>query len=104
MDTTTQGSAAQSGTPNDEAIELCVRSMHLMSTGDLTDFRTVIHPDATNREGKDEPAECRGHGPEAFYATALWLRGAYSGLHWDIHDAVHTGDLVVLHVTMVGRQ
>ena len=104
MDTTVQGSAERPGTPNDEAIELCVRTMRLMSTGDLADLHTVIHPDATNREDKDEPAECRGHGPAAFYATALWLRDAYSDLHWDIHDAVRTGDLVVLHTTMVGRQ
>ena len=104
MDTTTRGSAERSTTSEDEAIAVCVRAMHLMGTGSLADLRTVIHPDATNREGKDEPAACRGRGAEAFYATALWLRAAYSDLHWEIHDAVHAGDLVVLHTSMAGRQ
>src|SRR5689334_21479970 len=101
MDTTTRGSAARSDRSNDDTVAVCVRMMHMMGAGSLADLRTVVHPDATNREGKDEPAACRGRGPEAFYATALWLRAAYSDLHWEIHDAVHAADLVVLHTSMV---
>ena len=42
-------------------------------------------------------------GPEAFYATALWLRGAYAELRWDIDTVVAEGDLVAVHGTMSGR-
>ncbi|MEZ0068910.1 putative ester cyclase [Streptacidiphilus sp. MAP12-20] len=68
------------------------------------DFAAVIHPHATNREAKHEPPACRGTGPEAFYATALWLRSAFADLRWEIHDEVASADLVVLHTTMAGRQ
>lgn len=44
-----------------------------------------------------------GKGPAAYYATALWLRSAFSDLHFDIHEAVADADLVVLHATMSGR-
>jgi predicted ester cyclase len=85
-------------------VELCRRSMSIMSVGQLPDFAAVFHPEATNREAKDEPAACRVKGPEAYYATALWLRSAFAELRWEIHDAVASGDLVVLHATMSGRQ
>jgi predicted ester cyclase len=85
-------------------IDLCRHSIDIMGRGERSDFDTVVHPRATNREAKDEPAGCRGLGPDAFYATALWLRAAFSDLHWEVHDAVASGDLVVLHATMSGRQ
>jgi len=34
----------------------------------------------------------------------LWLREAFADLSWQVHDAVHDGDLVVLLTTMTGRQ
>jgi hypothetical protein len=49
----------------DQAKELCVRSMQLMATGTRAQFDQVIHPDAVNREAKDEPSESRGRGPAA---------------------------------------
>jgi predicted ester cyclase len=82
---------------------LCERSVHLMGNGTLEEFRAVFHPDATNREAVDEPPAARGRGPEAYYATALWLRDAYADLKWEIHDVVAEGNLVVLHATMSGR-
>jgi predicted ester cyclase len=85
------------------AKDLCVRSMHLMADGTLDQFEEIVHPEACNRESKDEPPETRGRGPEAFYATALWLRGAFDGLAFEIHDVVAEGDLVVVHNTMSGR-
>jgi predicted ester cyclase len=81
-----------------------IRSMHLMRSGSLGDLETVYTPDAVNRESKDEPPDTRGVGPSAMYATALWLRGAFSDLDWEIHEAVQHGDLVVVHATMSGRQ
>jgi predicted ester cyclase len=82
----------------------CIRSLELMATGSVEEFAEVYGPEATNREAKDEPSAARGQGPEAFHATARWLRAAYSDLHWEVHDAVRDGDLVVLHTTMSGRQ
>jgi predicted ester cyclase len=75
-----------------------------MATGTVDDLAEVYTPDASNREAKDEPPESRGTGPQALHATALWLRGAFSDLAWEVHDAVEDGDLVVLHTTMSGRQ
>ena len=82
----------------------CIRSLHLMASGSVDELAEVVSPDATNREAKDEPLATRGTGPEAFHATALWLREAHSDLRWEVHDAVQDGELVVLHTTMSGRQ
>ncbi|MEJ2871754.1 ester cyclase [Actinomycetospora sp. OC33-EN08] len=82
----------------------CARSLALMATGTVEEMAEVYRADATNREAKDEPEATRGTGPEATHATALWLREAYSDLHWEVHDAVQEGELVVLHTTMSGRQ
>ena len=83
---------------------ICVRSMTIMASGDLDDLTEVVHPEAVNREAKDEPPACRGRGPAAFAATARWLRAAFADLSFDIHDTVGDGDLVVVHCTMSGRQ
>lgn len=84
--------------------DLASRALHVMSTEDPTAFAELIHPAATNREGIDEPPDCRATGPEAFLATAKWLHAAFCDLRWEIHDAVVDGDLVVLHATMSGTQ
>ncbi|MFI5502662.1 ester cyclase [Nocardia asteroides] len=84
--------------------DLAVRSMRIMATGEPADFEDVVHPEAFNREGVQEPPACRGLGPAAFYATALWLRQAYAELRWEVHTVVTEGDLVVVHATMSGRQ
>ncbi|MGW6278486.1 ester cyclase [Kribbella sp. NPDC055071] len=95
-------------TPNTEQISaakaICERSIHLMGAGTLEEFKAVYHPDGTNREAVDEPPAARGTGPEAYYATALWLREAYDNLRWEVHEAVAEGDVVVLHTTMHGQQ
>jgi predicted ester cyclase len=85
------------------AKDLCIRSMHIMADGTLDQFEKFVHPEAYNRESKDEPPATRGRGPEAFYATALWLRGAFGKLAFEIHDVVAEDDLVVIHNTMSGR-
>ena len=86
-----------------EATALCIRSMDLMSEGSREDFEPVYHPEAVNREAAVEPPATRQPGPAGFYATAEWLRAAFSGLRWEIHETVERDDLVVLHVTMSGR-
>lgn len=87
----------------DDAKAVCVRSLHAMANGDLGKFEDVFHPAATNREAGDEPKAARGQGPAAFFATAVWLRKAFSDLRWDVHQLVAEGDVVVLHSTMSGR-
>jgi predicted ester cyclase len=82
---------------------LAVRSMEIMASGDFDDFVEVVHPLATNREAAQEPPACRGQGPEAFYATAQWLRSAYADLHWEVHDILEHDDMVAVHCTMSGR-
>lgn len=81
-----------------------IESIHLMASGDLADMQAVYTADVINRESKDEPPDTRSGGPAAMFATARWLRSAFSELAWEIHDAARDGDLVVLHATMSGRQ
>ena len=83
--------------------ELCIRGVDLMATGSPEDFEQIYHPQAVNREAAVEPPATRQPGPAGFYATAEWLRAAFSGLRWEVHETVERDDLVVLHVTMSGR-
>ena len=59
-------------------VDAAVRSIHLMTVGTADQFAEVNHPDAFNRESSAEPPATRERGPAAFYATALWLRAAFS--------------------------
>ncbi|MEU8814843.1 ester cyclase [Actinoplanes sp. NPDC048796] len=85
-------------------IHTCVRSMQLMASGDLDELSEVVHPEAVNREARDEPPDCRVAGPAGFAATARWLRSAFADLTFEVHEALASGDLVVVHCTMSGRQ
>ena len=100
-DTVTPTTLAPS--PAAEAVRAAaLRSFALMRDGTLADFEALVHPDAINREAVDEPPECRPPGPAAFHATAVWLRAAFAGLDWEIHDVVVQGDLAAVHCTMSG--
>jgi predicted ester cyclase len=87
----------------DDAKALAVRSIQIMSDGTREDFYAVCHPEFLNHEAKEEPPASRGRGPEAAYATALWLRDAFAELRWEINEVIAEGDLVVVHCTMKGR-
>ena len=95
---------AHTTTRTTDDVLVAVASLHAMGTGTLHDFEALYTADAVNREAITEPPDTRGRGPAALYATALWLRTAFSDLSWQVHDSAHDGDLVVLHTTMSGRQ
>ena len=76
--------------------------MEAMATGTPEDFARLVATDAHNREAAAEPPAARVPGPEGWYATALWLRGMFSDLSFEIHHAVADGTLVALHGTMRG--
>lgn len=84
--------------------DVAVASLHAMGAGTLADFRSLYTDDAINREALAEPPDARGTGPDALFATAAWLRTAFSDLSWEVHEVVQEGDLVVIHSTMSGRQ
>ncbi|MGV9709173.1 ester cyclase [Gordonia sp. NPDC003424] len=85
-----------------DATTVATRSLTDMGEGSREDFDRTIHPDASNREDITEPPACRGRGPDAFWATALWLREAFPDIRHTPHEVVAGGDLVVIHATMSG--
>ena len=102
VERTTTTDDATHDSANDTAV--AIASLHAMGSGTLADFETLYTADVVNREAESEPPETRGTGPAAMFATALWLRSAFSDLSWGVYDVVHDGDLVVIHGTMSGRQ
>jgi predicted ester cyclase len=86
-----------------DPVSVAVRSIHAMADGDRAEFDPLYHPAAVDRENKIQPPSSRVPGPACFYSTALWLRAAFAGLHYDIHHAVADGDLVAVNSTMNGR-
>ena len=83
--------AAFGGMTADEAKALTIRSMQIMVDGSREDFDAVVHAEAINREGEDEPPESHGRGPAAFYATARWLRAWFDDLAFEIHEVIRRG-------------
>jgi predicted ester cyclase len=91
-------------TEGDDGTAVALASLHAMGSGTPAEFVTLYTADAVNREAVNEPPDTRGRGPAAMYATARWLRTAFSDLAWEVHDVVQDGDRVVVHATMSGRQ
>lgn len=86
----------------DDARTLMETRFAEMANGDLADFERAYHPTATDRIVGAPPA-CATPGPEGFHAAALWLRGMFSDLRWDVYETVAQDDLVVAYTTMRGR-
>ena len=82
---------------------VAVRSIRAMADGARPVFDALYHAEAVDHENRVQPPSSRVAGPAGFYATALWLRAAFAGLHYDIHHAIADGDLVVVNSTMNGR-
>jgi predicted ester cyclase len=96
---TTHPSPAVSTDP----VAVAVASIHAMAAGDRVEFTALYHPDAVDRENKIQPPSSRVSGADGFWSTALWLRAAFAGLHYDVHHSIADGDLVVVNSTMNGR-
>jgi predicted ester cyclase len=86
-----------------DPVAIVVRSIHVMADGDRAAFEPLYSPEAVDRENRVQPPPSRVPGADGFHSTALWLRAAFAGLHYDIHHAVTDGDLVVVNSTMNGR-
>jgi predicted ester cyclase len=86
-----------------DLISIAVTSIHRMAEGDRADFDPLYDPGAVDQENRIQPPSSRVPGPAGFYATALWLRAAFAGLHYDVHHAVADGNLVAVNSTMNGR-
>src|SRR6478736_4704268 len=87
---------AHTSTVSADPISVAVRSIHTMADGDRAAFEPLYHPKSVDRESRIQPPSSRVQGPDAYYSTALWLRAAFAGLHYDIHHAVADGDLVAV--------
>jgi predicted ester cyclase len=74
-----------------------------MANGERAEFDALYHPAATDRENASQPPSSRVQGPDCFWSTALWLRAAFTGLHYDIHHAIAGGDLIAVNSTMNGE-
>jgi len=64
-----------------------------VAAGSREDFERVFNPQAINREAATEPPAIRQPGPAGFYATAQWLRAAFSGLRFEVLEAAEHDDL-----------
>src|SRR5689334_21242235 len=96
---TTQPTSAVSADP----IAVAVRSIHAMARGDRADFDAIYHPQAVDHVNVVQPPSSRVAAPAGFYATALWLRAAYTDLHYYIHHAIADAALVAVNSTMNGQ-
>ena len=90
-------------TVSTDPIAVVVRSIHALAEGDRAAFDPLYDPRAADRENRIQPPSSRVPGAAGFWSTALWLRAAFAGLHYDIHHAIADGDLVAVNSTMKGR-
>jgi predicted ester cyclase len=96
-------STTPSAIESTDLIAVAVRSIHTMADGTRADFDPLYNPGAIDRENRVQPPSSRVPGAAGFYSTAMWLRAAFAGLHYDMHHAVGEGDIVVVNSTMNGR-
>src|SRR3954469_13104852 len=95
---TASASSAVSAAP----VAVAVRSIHAMADGDRAAFEPLYSAEAVDHENRVQPPSSRVPGPDGFYSTALWLRAAFAGLHYDVHHTLAAGDLVAVNSTMNG--
>jgi predicted ester cyclase len=103
-DPTDQRRESHLGAAREDDTAVAIASLHAMGSGTFAEFEALYTADAVNREAENEPPDTRGRGPAALWATAQWLRTAFSDLAWQVDEVVHDDDLVVIHGSMSGRQ
>src|ERR1700739_920109 len=88
-------------TPKAVALE----SFLLIETGDKELAQRIIAPDYVNQEADDDPdnAERQVPGPAGFLETSQWLRDAFSGLRFELHETASEEGLVMAAATMTGE-
>jgi predicted ester cyclase len=99
----TDRTASSSSTRSLDPTAVAVRSIHMMADGDRADFDPLYQPGAVDLENRIQPPSSRIPGPAGFYSTALWLRAAFAGLHYDIRHGIADGNLVAVNSTMHGQ-
>jgi predicted ester cyclase len=99
----TTGSAADATAHHGASlVEVAVRSIHLMAAGPRSDFDPLYDASAVDHENRVQPPSSRVPGADGFWSTALWLRAAFGGLHYEIHHAIANDDLVAVNSSMIG--
>jgi predicted ester cyclase len=84
---------------------VALESFRLIETGDSELAQRIIAPDYANAEAEDDPddVERQRQGPAGFLATSQWLRNAFSGLRFELHETVAEESLVMAAATMTGE-
>ena len=88
----------------DDIHAVAAHAIRVMAAGDRADFNALIAPGAINHAAVAEPPACRVAGPEGFYATALWLRGAFADLEHRIEKLAEREKLDAVRPDLDGRQ
>ncbi|WP_424949782.1 ester cyclase [Deinococcus sp.] len=78
--------------------------LHIVAAGDMQAAVANVTAEYLNHRSADEPLACRQRGPTGYLATIRWLHRAFTDLRFEVHRVVVSGDLVVLQVTLHGRQ
>lgn len=90
---------------NEEKKAIAIRSLKVVEDGTHEEFEELFHPDFYNREAdltKEPPATTK-RGPEALWATTVWLREAFAEMRHEIQEAIVEDDLVAIHCIASGR-
>jgi predicted ester cyclase len=71
----------------------------IFPNGDVAALAEVVHPDVVNHEAPPGAPQ----GLDGMTQTMLWLKGAFSDRHYEIHQVIADGDTVAVHCTFSGR-
>lgn len=84
---------------------IVVESFRLIETGDVELARRIIAPGFINQEADDDADDVdrQLRGPAGFLATSEWLRNAFSGLRFELREAVAEDGVVMVAANMTGE-
>ncbi|WP_218829694.1 MULTISPECIES: ester cyclase [unclassified Rhodococcus (in: high G+C Gram-positive bacteria)] len=75
----------------------------VLETGDVELARAVAAPTFANREAISGPAACARPGPDGLLASSMWMRSAFTDLHFEIVGEAYAGHTAWLELRMQGR-